>query len=182
MRHALPISLLAALGACARSAPVPPPAPPAAPEVRADPDTTATEAPDSTDWRAFYEGAWIGVDSDSNHPELVPCSAYFVVQFERPQTVCVESNQIDVSARWALDEAAGAARLFLVGPEEVGAGGARLPWDRFDLDAPLATLEKDEGEGRFATLRWHGFRTRDGEAFPDYGRWREGPYAPAGAP
>ena len=103
-----------------------------------------------------------------------------VVQFDSTQVMCIEDNQIVARVRWRLDAAASRADLLLVEPDDLGAGGVRLPWDEMDTEAPLATLVPKTVEARSADLVWHGFHTRDGTLVGDYGTWRAGTYGATG--
>lgn len=153
------------------------PAPAPAPDTDADPSLDG--ATDDTDYRAFFEGSWTADDPEGGFSGLA-CPKALDVQFDQTQVLCIVPNQIWITARWTLDEAAGQAHLLLVGPEDVGAGGARMPWDEFSPDAPIATMEPALGEGRYATVTWHGFQMRSGEPYgDDSGDWYSGDYSPA---
>ena len=166
--------LAALLAAC--TAPTTPPRPAAEPASDA---STLAGLSDDTDYRAFFEGAWTADAPDGGVPGLA-CPKALDVQFGETQIFCVVPNQVWITARWALDEDARQAHLYLVGPDDVGAGGARMPWDAFRRDTPIATMEQALGEGRFATVTWHGFRTRAGAVSgDDLGAWYDGDYTPA---
>ena len=173
----LPFLGLAACGAPSSPPGTPPPAPAPAPVHSAG--GTPTALPDSAYWRSYYEGAWVGI-GDEGYPGLA-CGRTLSVAFDgEPDVRCVVPNQIWITVRWALDAEAGVAHLYLVDPDDVGRGGAGLPWGDFSRAHPLATLEPTPGEGRFATLVWHGFRMAGGEPYGgDFGGWLAGDYEPA---
>lgn len=179
MNPILFVALLTGLAACARPAADPEALPPAAPPA-AVPASADTAPADTSGWRPFFEGAWISIGNDSNDPTY--CGQYMVVQFDSTAVMCIESNQIFARVRWRLDEAAGQANLMFVEPDDLGAGGVRLPWSEMDTDAPLATLVPELGEGRSAEFVWHGFHTRDGALVGDFGAWRAGSYGATGEP
>ena len=156
MNPVLLVALLAGLAACSRPAADTETLTPEAAS-RVTPAATVSAAADTSGWRAFFEGSWLNVGNDSNNPFYYDCGQHMVVQFDSTQVMCIEDNQIVVRVQWRLDEAAGRADLLLVEPDDLGAGGARLPWSEMDTGAPLATLVPEPGEGRTAELVWHGF-------------------------
>lgn len=178
------LALLAGLVACTRPAADTEALAPEAPS-RAAPAEAASAATDpapvtadTSGWRAYFEGPWTG--ADGSPPDEQGCGQYMVVQFDSTAVMCIESNQIFARVRWRLDEAAGRADLLLVEPDDLGVGGGSLPWSDMDTDAPLATLEPELGEGRYAEFVWHGFHTRDGTLVGDHGSWRAGAYGATG--
>jgi hypothetical protein len=108
------------------------------------------------------------------------CWDCFLLTSKPPKSFCIESNQVYVKAHIELEGEGKSAHLYFDGPaDDLGAGGAALPWATFDRRKAIAAIDlkhaADQGE---AAITWIGFTTKStGKPFnPDMGSNWNGRY------
>ena len=133
--------------------------------------TPAVSAAEIRKLAGLLSGKW---QTQNAPPERCECdnSACLEIQLNKIiSDFCLQSNQVYVDARFELDAANKKAYLFFNKPgSDLGAGGAGMPWDKFDRTKPLATIDLSDMEAqRLIYVTWHGFTER-GAARQ---RWRQ---------
>lgn len=139
----------------------PTPAPSASPSPTPTP-TPAVSAAEIRKLEGLLTGKW---QSQNAPPDRCECDNSYCLNIQLNKTIsdfCLQSNQVYVDARFALDAADKKAYLYFNKPgSDLGAGGGRMPWDKFDRTKPLATIDlSDMEEQRLIYVTWHGFTER----------------------
>lgn len=86
------------------------------------------------------------------------------VNFTTTSQLCIAEDQMYISARF-VKTGSNTANIFLVEPADIANAEEELPWDEFDRDTPIATIELQPNGN--LELDWKGF-TIDGELATDY--------------
>ena len=136
-------------------------------------------ATSKTGLKSRVEGIWLKEGETECH-----CGNCLEIQLDKQiDDFCVESNQIFVSANYEMDAANNRVNLFFKDTTDLGSGGARLPWDKYDRQKPLAVIDISKVNENYITVNWQGFSEK-GNAESDakkYGEWYAGRYFKKGA-
>lgn len=136
--------------------------------------TTKTPPADDAEIKSRIAGKWLKEGAEDCN-----CGGCLDIQFDKQiDDFCVESNQIFVSANYQLDAANNRVNLFFKDTGELGAGGANLPWDKYDRKKPLATIDISKLNQKFITVDWLGFseKGKPESGASKYGKWYAGRY------
>jgi hypothetical protein len=107
------------------------------------------------------------------------CGQCLEIQFKKQiDDFCVESNQIFVSGSYLLDRKNKQVKFFFKDPTDLGVGGGRLPWRKFNRKKPIAIIDISKLSKNSIKVKWVGFsltrKTTKGKF--NYGRWYQGTY------
>ncbi len=113
----------------------------------------------------------VGQENDSN------CSCYCLeVKFTANSTLCLTQDKMYIDVKFEKKDE-NLVQVFLIAPSNFNTDGNEIPWEKFDKNAPVATItSKSNGEIDFD---WLGF-TINGDLAQDYAlfgkKTLEGPY------
>lgn len=136
--------------------------------------TKKTPSVDDAEIKSRIAGKWLKEGAEDCY-----CGGCLDIQFDKQiDDFCVESNQIFVSANYQLDAANNRVNLFFKDTVELGAGGANLPWDKYDRKKPMATIDVSKSNQKFITVKWLGFseKGKPESGGSEYGKWYAGRY------
>jgi len=135
------------------------------------------------DLKTRLTGRWFpeGAEEDAHEIEGCYCGRCLDIQFDKSDgLLCVESNQIFVSAHYELDEANKKVALYFEEPTDLGRGGASLPWDEFDRKKPIAIIDASGIDKSTLQVKWLGFTRKAGvekkESYEEFGGDYAGAY------
>ena len=113
----------------------------------------------------IQEGRYIRSPGDQAGTDLQTCNCNCLeVNYSTPTPLCLDKEKISISGKFEKTGNTSAA-IFLVGPINPEEMGKNLPWEDFDKNVPIATLDfKQDGS---MELDWKGFSI-NGELAVDY--------------
>lgn len=103
------------------------------------------------------KGRWV---KDGIAEQDCYCGECLDIDFKDEKAFCVESNQIYVKAFYRYNRKQKELNLYFSEVAEVGLGGAALPWDDFDKEKPLATMDVSEAQMDKIIVKWLGFQSK----------------------
>ncbi|MCY1083448.1 hypothetical protein [Archangium lansingense] len=135
-----------------------------------------TESGRTADLKTRLTGRWFpgSAEEDAHEIDGCFCGRCLNIQFDKTDdSLCVESNQISVSAYYELDEANKRVAIYFKEPTDLGTGGALLPWDEFDRKKPIAMIDASGVDKNTLQVKWLGFTKKAGskekQSYGDFG-------------
>lgn len=106
--------------------------------------------------KSIIEGKWFkkGVTEFN-------CGSALDIKFGQTiHNFCVESNQIYLEVGYIYEPEDNKINIFFLKTEDLGVGGAQLPWSFFDKYFALAEIDLTNFTGDKFTLKWLGFKNK----------------------